>query len=302
MPKQLTQAVIEEWIRLLPEGKFNIRDIWQEVGIESTKGKKHLRVILKRLEEKGVVSPNGGGGIYRKIDYKAPKIDWRSADPNNFVPLKWPFGIENYALMYPKNVAIVAGAKQEGKTTFLYEFIRNNMYDYKIDLYNSETGPEQMKDRFLDMGIPIDAPFEVYERYDNFADVIDPEAISVIDYLDTNSEFYLIGAEIDAIFRKLTTGIAVIGMQVPPPQTSMYKGKKQVVTRDYAYGGGVTAKRAFIYITLLNKKMKIKHVKKPATRYSPENMMFSYEIDEHGCFANIRPYRPYEEEGGFPGG
>jgi len=163
-------------------------------------------------------------------------------------------------------VVIVAGSKQEGKSTFLYNFIRLNMYRYRIDLFNSETGPEQMKDRFTDLGIPVDAPFQVYERYDNFADVIRPDHISVIDYLDLNSEFYLAGAEIDAIFRKLTSGIAVIGMQIPPPSVTYVKGIRKVIDRDYAYGGGGTAKRAFIYISMSSHRLKIKHAKKPTQK------------------------------------
>jgi hypothetical protein len=293
MPIPLTQSVIEEWVSLLPHGKFNVRDAWGELGIESAEGKQHLRVILGRLENKGIVASNGGGGNYRKKDLEAPKIMWQDADSENIVRLKYPFGIEEYALIYPKNIVIVAGEKQEGKTTWLYEFIKLNMDKFKIDLFNSETGPEQMKDRFTDLGIPLDAPFNVYERYDNFADVIDPSHITVIDYLDMNSEFYLAGAEIDALFRK-TNSIVVIGMQIPPPSVSTIKGVKKVVERDYAYGGGTTAKRAFIYITLSRRKLKLKHVKKPAVKYSPENMMWSYSFSDKGEFTDIQRY--YGEE------
>ena len=44
MAKMLTQAVIEEWISLV-DGKFNVRDIWHEVGIETPENKTHLREI-----------------------------------------------------------------------------------------------------------------------------------------------------------------------------------------------------------------------------------------------------------------
>lgn len=293
MPMPLSQSVVEQWISLT-RGQFNVRDIWAEVSIESPEGKHHLRTILNRLEEKGLIKKlEKGFGNYRCIDNQAPKIDWQSANSENIIPLKWPFGLENYASIYPKNVAIVAGSKQEGKTTFLYNLIKLNMYTYQIDLFNSETGPEQMKDRFIDLGIPLDAPFNVYERYDNFADVIHPDHITIIDYLDLNSEFYLAGAEIDAIFRKLNRGIAVIGMQIPPPSITFVKGVKKTIERDLAYGGGTTAKRAFIYLSLFSHKLKMKHAKKPANKtINPENMMWSYEFDEYGQFTNIRRYYP----------
>lgn len=299
MPLPLSQAVIEQWIALV-KGKFNVRDIWQEVGIESPEGKTHLRVILGRLETKGLISANGGGGNYRKLDLEAPLIDWRTADSTNIVPLKWPFGIQEYALIYPKNIAIIAGSKQEGKTTFLYEFIKLNMGRFKIDLFNSETGPEQMKDRFIDLGL-VDSPgienLQVYERYDNFADVINPKHVTVIDYLDLNSDFYLAGAEIDAIFRK-TNSVVVIGMQIPPATITYAKGVKKVIDRDYAYGGGTTAKRAFIYISMSSHKLKLKHAKKPAKgNLNPDNMSWSYGFDEHGRFTNIQRY--HGEQGNF---
>ena len=238
MAKQLSQALIEQWV-CLTKGTFNVRDIWAEIGIETPQGKQHLRIILDRLEIKGLIKQlDKGFGNYRCVDNEAPKMDWVSADSQNVVPLRWPFGIEEYASIYPKNVAVVAGSKQEGKSTFLYNFIKLNMNSYRIDLFNSETGAEQMKDRFTDLGIPLNAPFDVFERYDNFADVIHPDRISVIDYLDLNSEFYLAGAEIDAIFRKLTSGLVIIGMQIPPPTITFFKGVKKVINRDYAYGGG----------------------------------------------------------------
>jgi hypothetical protein len=292
MPRQLTQAIIEEWVALIPTGKFNVRDIWNEIGIESASGKQYLRVILGRLEEKGIICANGGGGTYRKVDVQKMPINWQAADATQIIPLKWPFGLEQYASVYGKNVVIIAGAKQEGKTTFLYDFIKLNMYQHEIELFNSETGPQQMKDRFVDLGVPLDAPFKVYERYDNFADILNPNIITVIDYLDLNSEFYLAGAEIDSVFRKLgPNGLAVIGMQIPPPSVTFVKGVKKIVDRDYAYGGGSTAKRAFIYVSMSSRKLKLKHVKKPAQKnIHPENMMWSYDISDKGDFTNINRY------------
>ena len=133
MPIPLSQAIIEQWISLT-KGQFNVRDIWNEVGIESYEGKKHLRTILDRLEQKGIIKHlEKGFGNYRCVDSDAPIIDWRGANSQNVVPLKWPFEIEKYALIYPKNIVIIAGSKQEGKTTFLYNFIKLNMYTYQID-------------------------------------------------------------------------------------------------------------------------------------------------------------------------
>lgn len=294
MPRQLTQSVIEEWVALAT-GQFHVRDIWGELGIETLENKQHLRVILKRLKEKGIVIPVGRDGTYRKVDSFVEPIDWQSADPKNIVPLKFPFGIEDFCKIYPKSIIIVAGSKNAGKTAFLYNFIYLNMSKFIIDLYNSETGREQMNERFGAFDIPMPAPFNTFERYDNFADVIHSDHISVIDYLDLNSEVYLVGNEIDAIFRKLKS-VAIIGLQKPPPTVTFIKGVKKVIERDLAYGGGFTAKRAILYITMGSKKLKLLYVKTPANpKINPDNMTWTFGFDEDGVhFKDIQRY--YGEE------
>lgn len=234
---------------------------------------------------------------YRIIDKELSVMDWQNANPENVIPLSFPFGLQDVCKIYPKSIIIVAGSKNAGKTKFMYNFIYMNMRDYIIDLFNSETGVEQMKERFTPLNIIEPAPFNVYERYDNFADVINPEHISVIDYLDMNSEVYMVGAEIDAIFRKLTTGVAVIGLQKPPPTVTYIKGQKRVYDRDLAYGGGFTAKRAVLYITMGSNKLKLLYVKTPrSSTANPNNMSWTFGDDPDGIhFNNITRFTGEEE-------
>ncbi len=174
--------------------------------------------------------------------------------------------------------------------------IMPNAERFIIDFYNSETGPEQLKMRFTPLNIPSPAPFNVYERYDNFADIIEPTHLSIIDYLDFNSEVYLVGAEIDAIFRKLTTGCVIIGLQKPPPSVVFTKtGAKKTIDRDLAYGGGFTAKRASVYISLSSHRLKLIYAKTPAhPKLNPKNMTWQYDFDDDGYFTNIQRYYPSE--------
>lgn len=297
MPRELTQAIVEQWIDIA-SGSFNVRDIWAELDIKSPTGKQHLRVCLNRLEAKKIIVKTSKDGFYRKVDLSAKPIDWQNADPSKTIPLVLPFGIHELCKVFPKSIIIVAGEKQQGKTAFLYQCIKLNMAGSMIiDLFNSETGPEQMKERFAPLDIPEPAPFNVFERYDNFADVIHPEHLSVIDYLDFNSEVYMVGAEIDAIFRKIT-GVAIIGLQKPPPTVTYIKGQRKEYSRDLAYGGAFTAKRAILYITMGSNKLKLLYVKTPANpKINPNNMQWSYSFDESGYFTNIQRY--YGDEPGF---
>ena len=248
-------------------------------------------MILHRLVETGVIAKTALDGTYRKLETEKKPIDWQSADLSKTLPLVLPFDIHQVCRIYPKSIIIVAGSKNEGKTSFLLKCVQLNMLKFQLDLYNSETGPEQLKERLTPLAIPNPAPFETYERYDNFADVIEPDHLSIIDYLDLNSEVYLVGTEIDAIFRKLTTGCAIIGLQKPPPSTTYIKGVKHVIERDLAYGGGFTAKRAVLYISLSSHRLKLIYVKIPKNpQVNPNNMQWSYEFDEIGYFKNIQRY------------
>lgn len=297
MPRELTQGIIDEWVTSAT-GKFSTRDIWNELGIESTQGKAKLRVYLQRLKDEGKIIALASDGTFRKVDNDAKEINWQNANPNRFMPFKYPFKLEDWVKVYPKSIIIVAGSKNAGKTGFLYNFIRLNMDCFPIDLYNSETGPEQMKERFDAFGdIPNPAPFKVYERYDNFADIIDPNNISVIDYLDFNSEVYLVGTEIDAIFRKLQNGVAIIGLQKPAATTIIVRGEKKSIERDLAYGGAFSAKRAQLYISLGSSRLKLVYVKNPAKKnVNPNNMQWSFKWAEDGVsFDYIQRY--YEKDG-----
>lgn len=290
MKLELSASNVLEYLKYT-SGSFTRKDLQDCMNVITPEGKTNLRVILHRLCETGVIAKTGLDGTYRKIDSERKLIDWQSADSSDTFPLKWPFELEQYASMYPKNIAIVAGSKQEGKTTFLLNTLKKNLPladKYKIELFNSETGKEQLQDRLFSLGVPPDAPFTVFERYDNFADVIDPDALTIIDYLDMNQDFFMAGVEIDRIFRKLNRGIAIIGMQIPPPSRTFVKGVEKIIDRDLAYGGGTTAKRAFIYLSMSSHKLKMKYAKKPTNpRIHPENMTWSYMFDEQGDFSNV---------------
>ncbi len=297
MPLKLSHDIVLQYLNLV-SGTFTTRQMCSELNIVTSEAKGHLRVILHRLSESGVISKTSTDGVWRKVDNEKKTIDWQSADLSKTLPIMLPFGIHNVCKIYPKSIIIVAGSKNEGKTAFLLKCIQLNMDKFTVDLYNSETGPEQLKERLTPLNIPVPAPFNAYERYDNFADVVDPGAdhISVIDYLDFNSEVYLVGTEIDNIFRKIN-GCAIIGLQKPPPSVTYIKGVKKVIDRDLAYGGGFTAKRAVLYISLSARKCKLVYVKTPANpKVKPDNMMWTYEFDDSGYFSNIQRYYGEQED------
>ena len=195
-------------------GYFSVTDCDRELHCVTQQDKTNRRVILHRLVEAKVLERHPKkNGIYRRIENESPVIEWETADISATIPLKWPFELENCALIYPKNIAVIAGAPNAGKTAFLLNFIKLNMGKYKVHYYSSEMGPEELKLRLSKFG-NITWKFDARERSTNFADVIYPDDINIIDYIEiTSGEFYLIGEELRAIFDKLNKGIAIVALQ-----------------------------------------------------------------------------------------
>ena len=290
----LKQEVVETWLKSHEPGDtFTVKDCWDEIGIIHAENKQHLRMILTRCIKKEIIVKSSMNGHYRVLDNKEIYQDWQAANPDNVYPLLLPFDIHKYAKVYPKSIIIVAGEKQAGKTNFLYETVQLNMGTLPVDLFNSETGLEQMKVRFEPYNIPTPAPFKVIERYANFSDIIKSSHLSILDYLDYNSEVYQCAEEINLIFQKLTTGVCIIGMQKPPPTLVKQRdGSMKKVSRDLAYGGAFSAKRAALYITLGQNICKLVHVKNPAIKgQNPNNMQWSYSFSPDGRFTNIKPHQ-----------
>ncbi len=294
--KNLSQD-IKEWVSE-SVGWWTYRNLDDDCGITGPESKNTRRVVIADLVKKRKITRHAQKqGHFKKVDDVLHEQVWQEADTRNVLPVLWPFGLEQYMKIFPKSVIIVGGYKQQGKTAYLYKLVHLNMDMFEIDLFNNETGVEQMKERFdgIDPDIPNPPPFKTYERYDNFSEVIHPDHISVIDYLDTNSEFYEIGNEIEKIWQRLDKGVAVIGLQKPPPQVSMYKGQKQVLTRDLAYGGAMTAKRAVLYLSLDTHILKIVHAKNPIKGMYPNGMCWSYSFNGQGVFHDINRWYPPEE-------
>jgi len=240
-----SKTAVEEWVKGTA-GQFSLRNIYSELPAPFPEDKAYVRVCMKRLKEAGIVVAVGKrDGLYRLVDDEAPKINFRGADKTS-IPLRFPFELEKLIRILPKSLIILAGSSGAGKTALLYNIVYMNMYDFPIHLFsNSEMGDGQMDERFLaiDPDFPESLPFEVWRREDNYADVIKPDAINVIDYLDLDNEVFMIGYELKKIIQKLNKGVAIVAIQKPEG-------------RDLGYGAGYSVKSASLYLAMDKGKRK----------------------------------------------
>ncbi|MFZ2937621.1 MAG: bifunctional DNA primase/polymerase [Candidatus Omnitrophota bacterium] len=257
------------------DGIFSVSDaikeyqIYQNVSNVSNSIKSQFRVILKRLKDAGVIERYGHkAGVYRVVNKDINKIDFLNASDEN-VPLKWPFGIEKHALLYPGNICIVAGTSNAGKTALLLNFVNMNMNKFKIRYQSSEMGGSELKRRLSFFSTPL-KEFEKVEWIDraiDWWDLVEPEAINIIDYMEIHEEHYKISGWIKKIFDKLTTGIAILALQKP-------------AGRQLGVGGSSTLDKSRLYLSVDFDKITMVKAKNWATNINPNGLFISYELHQ----------------------
>jgi len=280
---ELKMYAVEQWIKTIATGEFHYKQILDGTVKPSSYAK--LREYTKRCCEKGICEPLGRrDGYYRPIQPEEPDIEWQDIPARVEFPVTLPFDLRKYVFIYPNTVIIVAGSKSAGKTGFLYRTVAMNIGKANIVvLSNLEGGKEQFRDRFyaMDIKMPNPAPFKLKRVSDNFHDWIRwQDTLYIIDYIDApeGTDFYLIGAAISKIQRKLVNSVAVIGLQKPS-------------FRDTAFGGEGTLKEATLYLAMDYNKLKIVDAKVPADpKLIPKNMQWKFRYEDSGTrFTDITP-------------
>ncbi len=233
---ELTQMMVEDWIMNRATGKFHYTKVLD--GGVDPKLYASLRNIMLRCKEKGIAYPSGADGWWRPADTTLEEVAWWDsgdiAEDNLLLPLE----INKYCLVPRPSLVIVAGRYNAGKTAFCLNTVALNEPKWcgRMDFYVSE-GAELLKPKFEKLGFAGPTSFRTYHRTENFADVLNPDNLSVIDYLRVDMEQpYAVGQKLFEIFNKLKTGIAVVAMQKPPGD------------RKLAFGGAATAFEPTLYI------------------------------------------------------
>jgi len=265
---------VKEWVER-QVGVFTNKDIYQELDIRKRKDKKNVSTILARMEKEGLIERSRKrSGVWRRIDDEAEPMDFVNA-PVEEVPVKWPFGIEEMVRIFPRNIIVVAGHSNAGKTCFLFNFIRMNMEmeDYDIYYFNSEMGEIELKERLGKFeGMDLDSwKFYPFERSCDFHDVIRPDDINIIDYLEIGDSFYMVANQIAEIHRSLSKGIAIIALQKD-------RG------RDYGRGASFSLEKPRLYLSIDPGRIKIVKAKNWRTEENPNGLIRYFKIIQGAKF------------------
>lgn len=221
---------------------------------------------------------------YRFVDNSIKAVDWLNANEKDLLDIKYPcakdphdhscFGFDGHITVNPGDIHVVAGMSNMGKTTYAHNFLYENMDNYPCVLFMNEASPVKLKRRLSRMtwanplkddGIP---KFDVIERHDNWKDVIRPDHINIIDWINLEDNFYRIGSIIEGIQSKIKSGMALILLQK--------NGDKTLGT-----GGGFSLHLASLYLAMDYNRMTVVKCKE-WNGHNPNNEMYAFQIVEGG--------------------
>lgn len=276
-----------ESLQVITEGAFSITDCYnslQSITIITSHYKdtivtqknnplrNAIAQILYRWKKEGKIKSYGDkAGWYIKVQNQTDEIDWWNAEVEK-LPIQYPFGIEEYVTTYPKNIITIAGEMNAGKTTFCLNFAKlnlNNKMKMPIIYCSSEMGRAELKMRlskFTDIQLPEWRKITFVERAVGFADIINPDGINIIDYMELTDNFYKIAEYTKEIFDKLKTGICLIAIQ---------KDKKA----EYGRGGTFGLEKPRLYLNMGHGQIKIVKAKVWAeSGVNPNGLVYNFKI------------------------
>lgn len=204
---------IQQWVEAAT-GEFTVTELDRDLGITRPKDKASRLATLQALVADGTLEPVGKSrSRYRIKDRAMHKIDLSEVAGKPFA-LNLPYGLSRMVEIQEKNVAVIAGETNSGKTALLFNLAWMNQ-GVPIRYLSSEmTGVEvQNRIRAFSEDMAMWKHVEFVHRVDDFHDVINPDGVNIIDFMEIYGEFWTIGSKIKAVFDALRTGVAFIAIQ-----------------------------------------------------------------------------------------
>ncbi|MFC2122114.1 bifunctional DNA primase/polymerase [Bacteroidota bacterium] len=275
---------IRDWVVETGGRWFTRVDMDKEVDIFTPQDKENRKKIIQRLKHAGEIEEHPFvSGKYRFVDANCEDIAIGEAFVGEPIPFQWPFGIESYANLYPGNLVVIAGSPNAGKTAMLLNLVAMNQNEFEIYYFSSEMAEQEFNLRLSLFKDVEKWNFHPKMKSSNFADVIKPDAINIVDYLEMTDDFYKVSGYLAGITNKLKNGIAIVALQMKRGAT-------------LGRGGEFSLEKARLYLTMDSGKIRIEKAKnwhKPD--FNPNGMSSQFKL-VNGCdFSIIRPLSHIEE-------
>ena len=275
------------WITEQPPGEFSAFVFGREMGLGENP---EIRdTVLRDLVKMGLIESAGQKrGQYRTIQVECREMNWLQAE-SNYYPIWLPLELHELCGVQRKNIVIVAGETNSGKTIFALQLIFRNLAanggaHEEVRLFNSEMGDGELRQRLMNVDNRPQAwaGFRAFERTKDFHQVIDPDGFNVIDYLEVSNDFFRVAEWLQRIHERLNEGIAVVCLQ-------KQKGK------DVARGGEFSLEKSRLAVSLFQNhgvhSCKIIKSKLPLGQTNPQGMERDFHIERGSAITSRSDWR-----------
>lgn len=262
---------VRDWVSLCV-GNFNVSDVHRELNLITKEQKHSANVELSSLCKAGTIERYGEKrGSYRLVNIDLHELKWY--DVEDFAPfdIVMPFDIQKLVKIHKKGIIVVAGTSNSGKTAFMLNTIRLNVNKHKVMYFSSELSEEELAERINGFGLSKEdwnykTNLKCYSRAIDFHDVVNPDGLNIIDFLECYEDFYKIGKHISEIHKKLKKGVAIIALQ---KNTNQERG----------LGGERGVEKARLYLTVDPGQIKIIKGKSWVNReVNPNGMHLKFKL------------------------
>ncbi|MFA5324207.1 MAG: bifunctional DNA primase/polymerase [Smithella sp.] len=269
---------VREWV-MSSNGVFLSSDVVKSLNLSSRDDMKNVSKVFERLRKDGMIVRAGDkNGCFRKLDQEIEAIDFINVKDEELT-LHIPFDIDHFVKIMPKNIIVIAGEPNAGKTAFLLNIALDNQEIHETHYFSSEMGALETRERLSKFNFPLDAwRAKFWERSSDFADVIRPDALNIIDFMEIHNNFWEIGGLMKQIHDRLNKGIAIIALQKNPTR----KAKDGTVSGEVGLGGFRGLEKPRLYITMSNHVLKIIKAKNWRTERNPNGLQIAFKIAQ-GC-------------------
>jgi len=284
-------ALVREYIDIRSGEKFSLDQICRDLHVYERENRKLVAIALSRLvsQEKLEKVSNYREALYRSIDNSCKYIDWVNANTEDILDIKWPYGIDDDSQfgfdgrvkVSPADVIVIAGTSNMGKTAFCLNFLWENMDAHPCTLIGNEYKASKFARRVSGMTwkAPVngegEAKFELIERREHWKDIIRPDNINIIDWLNLGDNWFEIGKVIEGIQSKLDKGIALISIQ---------KDEHKALGR----GASFSEELSSLYLTMDFGRLYVRKCKE-WQEWNPNRTTYGFDLTNAGTkFRNIR--------------
>lgn len=252
--KEDVKKTVENWAKSGGgDGWFTVAELDREFGWTTPEQKQRRERAVQELVAAFVLEPSPQSKTkYRVRNYDEETIDIFAPNDGPTYDAILPLGLTGRLDLAPRNIVVLAGESNTGKTAILLNtLMENKEYFAEMDnpkhlsYFSSEmSGPELVK-RLDGFGVPrefwkgIDFVNKSFD-FNNliFKDERRRAGVNFVDYLEPKeADFTTLGSDLQKIYAAMTTGITFVAMQ------------KKTGT-DIARGGELTKEKARLYISV----------------------------------------------------